>query len=155
MGIKTVPHPPYSSDVTPCDFSLSPKLRGCRYETIEEMKEVVTKLIDTLPQDGFSWGLPEVVGTVQVHCNRRRLLRRGLEINVCTINKSAHTKKVWKLIKWSSNINFLWTIVQLERFILNPIYFFNSNWFLSKWSIMWFHRYWWKSYDGNKEFFIG
>ena len=34
----------------------------------------------------------------QVHCSRRRLLRRGLEFHVCTINKSAHTKKVWKLI---------------------------------------------------------
>ena len=29
---------------------------------------------------------------------RRRLLRRGLEFHECTINKSAHTKKVWKLI---------------------------------------------------------
>ena len=39
-------------------------------------------------------GLPEVVGTVQqVHCSWRRLLRRGLEFHVCTINKSAHTKK--------------------------------------------------------------
>ena len=36
--------------------------------------------------------------TVQVHCSRRILLRRGLEFYVCTINKSAHTKKVWKLI---------------------------------------------------------
>ena len=38
----------------------------------------------------------------QVHCSRRRLLRRGLEFHVCTINKSAHTKKVWKLIVWTS-----------------------------------------------------
>ena len=39
-------------------------------------------------------GLPEVVGTVQqVHWSRRRLLRRGMELHVCTINKSAHTKK--------------------------------------------------------------
>ena len=29
----------------PCDFWLFPKLRGCRYETIEEMKEVLTKVI--------------------------------------------------------------------------------------------------------------
>ena len=44
-------------------------------------------------------GLPEVVGTVeQVHCSRRSLLRRGLEFHVCIINKSASTKKVWKLI---------------------------------------------------------
>ena len=40
------------------------------------------------------WSLPEVVGTVeQMGCSRRRLLRRGLEYHVCTINKSAHTKK--------------------------------------------------------------
>ena len=45
MGIKTVPHCPYSSDLTPCDFWLFPKLRGCRYETIEKMKEAVTKVI--------------------------------------------------------------------------------------------------------------
>ena len=53
MGIKTVPHPPYSQDLAPCDFCLFPKLRGCRYETIEEMKEAVTKVIDTLTQDGY------------------------------------------------------------------------------------------------------
>ena len=45
MGIKTVPHPPYSPDLAPCDFWLFPKLRGCRYETIEEIKEAVTKVI--------------------------------------------------------------------------------------------------------------
>ncbi len=90
MGIKTVPHSPYSSDVGPCDFWLFPKLRGCRYETIEEMKETC----DEGHTRGIPWGLPEVVGTVQqVHCSRRRLLRRGLEFHVCTINKSAHTKK--------------------------------------------------------------
>ena len=94
MGIKTVPHPPYSRDLAPCDFWLFPKLRGCCYETIEEMKEAVIKVIDTL-----TWGLPEVVGTVQqVHCSRRRLLQRRPEFHVCTINKSAHTKKVWKFI---------------------------------------------------------
>ena len=42
----------------------------------------------------LQWGLPEVVGTVQqVHCSWWRLLRRGQEFHVCTINKSAHTKK--------------------------------------------------------------
>ena len=29
------------------------KLRGCRYETIEEMKEALTKVIDTLTQEDF------------------------------------------------------------------------------------------------------
>ena len=53
MGIQTVSHPPYSPDVVPCDFWLFPKIRGCRNETIEEMKEAVTKLIDTLTQEDF------------------------------------------------------------------------------------------------------
>ena len=53
MGIKTVPRRPYSLNLVPCDFLLFPKLRGCRYETIEEMKEAVTKVIDTLTQEDF------------------------------------------------------------------------------------------------------
>ena len=53
MGIKTVPHPPYSPGVALCDFWLFPKLTGCRYETIEEMKEAVTEVIDTLTQEDF------------------------------------------------------------------------------------------------------
>ena len=53
MGIKTVPQPPHSPDIAPCDFWLFPKLEGCRYETIEEMKEAVTKVIDTFTQEDF------------------------------------------------------------------------------------------------------
>ena len=53
MGIKTVTHPPYSPDLAPCDFWLFPKLRVCRYETIEEMKEAVMKVTDMLIQENF------------------------------------------------------------------------------------------------------
>ena len=53
MGIKTVPHHLYSPDLALCDFWLFPKLRGCRYETIEVMKEAVMKVIDTLKQEDF------------------------------------------------------------------------------------------------------
>ena len=53
MGIKIVPHHPYSPELAPCDFWLLPKLRGCCYKTIEEMKEAVTKVIDTLTQEDF------------------------------------------------------------------------------------------------------
>ena len=53
MSIKTVPQPPCSPDLAPCDFWLFPELRGYRYETIEEMKEAVTKVIDTLIQEDF------------------------------------------------------------------------------------------------------
>ena len=47
MDIKTVPHPPYSPDLAPCDFWLFPKLIGGHYET-SEMKESVMKVIDML-----------------------------------------------------------------------------------------------------------
>ena len=62
MGIKTVPHPPYSPDLAPCDFWLFIKLRGCRYETIEEMKEAVTKVIDTLTQEDFHGAFQKFLG---------------------------------------------------------------------------------------------
>ena len=57
MGMKTVHQPPYSPDLAPWEFCLFPKLkekpRGCRYETIEEMKEAVAKVIDMLTQEDF------------------------------------------------------------------------------------------------------
>ena len=60
MGINTVPQPPNSPDLDPCDFCLFPKLkeklRGCRYETTEEMKEAVTKVIDMRVIDTLTQG---------------------------------------------------------------------------------------------------
>ena len=57
MCIKTLPQRPYSRDLAPSDFCLFPKpkekLRDCCYETIEEMKEAGTKVIDTLTQEDF------------------------------------------------------------------------------------------------------
>ena len=61
MDIKIVPHPPYSPDLAPCDFCLFPKLRGCRYERIEEMKEAATKVIDTLTQEDFHGALQKLL----------------------------------------------------------------------------------------------
>ena len=60
MGIKTVVHPSYSPDLAPCDFWLFPLLRGCRYETIEEMKEAVMKVVDTLTQEDFYGALQKL-----------------------------------------------------------------------------------------------
>ena len=60
MGIKSVPHPPYNPDLAPCDFWLFPKLRGCRYETNEEMKEAVTKVIDALTQEDFNGAIQKL-----------------------------------------------------------------------------------------------
>ena len=50
-----------SLDLYPSDFWLFPKLRGCRYETIEEMKEAVTKVIDTLTQEEFHGALQKLL----------------------------------------------------------------------------------------------
>ena len=56
----------------------------------------LTKIIDMLTQEDFCGALKKLLE--QVHFSRRRLLRRGLEFHMCTINKSAHMKKDWKLI---------------------------------------------------------
>ena len=93
---RAVPHPPYCQDLAPSDFWLFPKLSlwdnwGDESGSDEGHWHAHTR--------GLPWGLLEVFGTVkQVHCSRRRLLRRGLEFHVYTINESAHTKH----IQWSS-----------------------------------------------------
>ena len=53
MGIKTVPRRPYNPDLAPSHFCLFPTFRDCRYETTEEIKKIVTKVIDTLTQEDF------------------------------------------------------------------------------------------------------
>ena len=75
-------HPPYSSDLAPGDFWLFPKLRGCRYETIEEMKEAVTKVIDMLTQEDF-------------HGASQKLLEQYNNVKVTYLGiRSAH-ERVW------------------------------------------------------------
>ena len=91
MGIKTVPHRPYSPDLDPCDFCLFPNFRGSRYETIDEMKETVTKVIDTLTQEDFHGAFQK-----SLEPYNKCIVAGGdyfEEFHVCTINKSAHTKK--------------------------------------------------------------
>ena len=97
MGIKTVPHHPYSPDLAPCDFCLFPKPRA--YKTIEEMKEAVTKVIDTLTQEEFHGVLQKLLERYnKCLAPGGGYFEEGLEFHGCTINKSTHTKKVWKLI---------------------------------------------------------
>ena len=58
------------------------------------------------PTRRLPWGLPDVAGTVeQVHCSRKRLLRRGLEFHMYTIHKSAHTKN---LETYHMHLVFIW-----------------------------------------------
>ena len=109
MGIKTITHPPYRPDLAPCDFwlfsKLKEKLSGCRYETIEEMKDAVMKVTVMLRQEDFHGTFQKLLERYNC-CSRRSLLRRGLEFHVYTLNKNAHTKNVWKLILLAVYITF-------------------------------------------------
>ena len=58
---SSVPHHPFSPDLAPCDFWLFPKLRDCCYETIEEMKEAVMKVIDMLIQEDLHGAFQKVL----------------------------------------------------------------------------------------------
>ena len=60
MGFKTIPHPPNRPDLALCDFCLFPKLRGCRYETIE-MKEAVTKVIEMITQEDLHGAFQKIL----------------------------------------------------------------------------------------------
>ena len=97
MGIKIVRHHPYSPDFAPCDFSLFPKLRCCHYETIRWKR--LWRRSSTHSHKRASMGPSRICwnGTTSA-LQPEGLLRRGLQFHVCTINKNAHTEKVWKLI---------------------------------------------------------
>ena len=90
MGIKTVPQPPYSPDLDPCDFWLFPKLRVCRYETIEEMKEAVMKVIDTLTQEDFH-------GAFQKLLERYKCIAAGGDYFMCVLSI--------KVALWKKSVN--------------------------------------------------
>ena len=107
MSIKTVPQPPYSRDVAPVTFgySLSSRknLEAVVMRQLRRWKRLWQRSLTTLTQEDFNRALQKLLERYNdVHCSRRRLLWRGLEFHVCTINKSAHTKKGWKLIEGTS-----------------------------------------------------
>ena len=81
MGIKTVPHPPNSPDFAPCDFWLFPKLRGCRYETIEEMEEAVTKVIDTLTQEDFDEAFQKLLDRYKSALQPEKITSKGTRVS--------------------------------------------------------------------------
>ena len=99
MGIKTVAYPPYSPDLASCDFWLFPTLRGCRYETIEEMKEAVTKVIDTLTQENFPGTFQKLLEWYNKCIAIGGDYFEGVSSFMCVLSiKVPLRKKVWKLI---------------------------------------------------------
>ena len=53
--ITVLEHPPYSPDLTPCDFFLFPKvksaLKGTRFETVDAVKAKVAEVMKGLSED--------------------------------------------------------------------------------------------------------
>ncbi|KAK9712413.1 hypothetical protein QE152_g24901 [Popillia japonica] len=60
-GWEVLPLPPYSSDMSPPDFDLFPKLkkpmRGRRFRSLEELSTAVTRAIRQMNKDGILNGI--------------------------------------------------------------------------------------------------
>ena len=56
-GIPVVPQPPYSPDLSPCDFFLFPKLkfylRGRHFGTLENIEKAVTDQLKAIPVNDY------------------------------------------------------------------------------------------------------
>ena len=65
LGLRTLPHPPYSPDLASSDFFLFPKLKdylkGNRYETDEDVKNAVLSWCRDKTADFFADGIQQVV----------------------------------------------------------------------------------------------
>jgi len=55
--IAVIPHPPYSPDLTPCDYFLFPKMKlkliGRRFDTNEEIQAESQRVLDSLIEKDF------------------------------------------------------------------------------------------------------
>ena len=56
-NMTVILHSPYSPDLAPCDYFLFPKLKlrmkGRRFDTIEEVQEEPQRVLDTIPKRDF------------------------------------------------------------------------------------------------------
>lgn len=56
-GITVLPQPPYSPDMSPCDFFLFPRVKsvvkGTHFESIEEIQTAVTRVLMGIPVEEF------------------------------------------------------------------------------------------------------
>jgi histone-lysine N-methyltransferase SETMAR len=53
----TIPHPPYSTDLDPCDFTLFPKLKmklmGLCFETVSDIQRESLAVLDSIKENYF------------------------------------------------------------------------------------------------------
>lgn len=75
-GWELLTHPPYSPDLSPCDYHLFPKMkepiRGVRFETVDEITGAVLEQLKTLQKNGLDGGVPRLPHRWQ-SCVRRAL----------------------------------------------------------------------------------
>ena len=49
----TIPQPPYSPDMAPCDILLYPKIKGRRFTAIDDIKSALLKQLKAIPKIEF------------------------------------------------------------------------------------------------------
>jgi hypothetical protein len=78
--MAVIPHPPYSPDLAPCDFFPFPKmklkLKGHRFDTIEEIQPDSQRVLDT-DRKGLTGSVPKMEETVGPVSTCGRELLRG------------------------------------------------------------------------------
>ena len=92
IGIKTVPQPPTVQTLLPVTFGYFLSTQAVVMRQLRRWKRLWRRSL-TRSHKRTSMGPSRSCWN-----STSALLWRGLEFHVCTINKSAHTKKVWKLI---------------------------------------------------------
>ena len=130
MGIKTVPQPPYSPDLAPCDFWLFPKLRGCCYETIEEIKEAVMKVIDMLTEEDFHGAFQKLLESTTSTLQPEEITLKGTRVSCvyyqwkCPYEKSLETYLmilIFRHLVWEMQLLLLGQEhIPWHRIVVNP-----------------------------------
>jgi hypothetical protein len=113
--IPVIPHPPYSPDLAPCDFFLFPKiklkLKGSRFDTIDEILAETQKVLDNVTEKDFqeAFQKTEMVGPVAT-CGKELLRgwRRPIVLMVVLLFLQRQSGNFW--------INpRIWTVVECVK----------------------------------------
>jgi histone-lysine N-methyltransferase SETMAR len=56
-SIPVVSHPPYSPDLTSCDFFLFPRLKGKRFQDVAEIQLNTTRQLQAIPKQAYQTGI--------------------------------------------------------------------------------------------------
>ena len=64
-NVCVIQHPPYSPDLSPCDYYLFPKMKvamkGTFYDDVEAIQAAVTRVIEAIPKTGLHKSMHDLV----------------------------------------------------------------------------------------------